>query len=111
MNRRETVESTVKTEETYRIKHDSIYIFFLNLFSKKWTFLSIFACQGRLGCKLLSGHNYVPWQLFQTASVMNQNGLANSCGVTEIKGIHSNIKVYVFEQLFNTTVKIVTNTF
>jgi len=34
MNQREIVESTVKTEETYRIKHASIYTYFLKLFPK-----------------------------------------------------------------------------
>lgn len=38
MNWRETVENTVKTEDTYRIKRASIYIIFLNYFLKRGHF-------------------------------------------------------------------------
>lgn len=41
------MESTAKTEEMYRIKHATIYIHFLKLFSEMWTFPYIFTCQGR----------------------------------------------------------------
>lgn len=48
MNQRETAESTVKTEEMYRIKHASVYIYFRNLFSNMWTLPNIFAYKADL---------------------------------------------------------------
>lgn len=48
MNQRETAESTVKTEEMYRIKHANINVYFLNLFSNMWILPNISAYKADL---------------------------------------------------------------